>query len=68
MVGFLRQDPKRTWPLHVSQSLFCVHAEHTKAPFADAHRYAALTRPARSRLVCNYRSDGEISDDDLLYV
>jgi hypothetical protein len=49
-------------------SLFCVHAEHTKAPFADAHRYAALTRPARSRLVCNYRSDGEISDDDLLYV
>jgi hypothetical protein len=34
-----------------------------KAPFASAHRYAALTRPARSRLVCNYRSDGEISDD-----
>jgi hypothetical protein len=35
-----------------------------KAPFADAHRYAALTRPARSRFVCNYRSDGGISGDD----
>jgi hypothetical protein len=27
---------------------------------------AALTRPARSRVVCNYRSDGEISNGDSL--
>ena len=48
-----------------------------KALFADAHRsrctaqspqgsgvgaVAALTRPARSRLVCNYRSDGRIGE------
>jgi hypothetical protein len=29
-----------------------------KASFADAHRCAALTRPARSRTSCNYRNDG----------
>ena len=29
-----------------------------KASFADAHRYAALTRPARSQRSCNYRIDG----------
>lgn len=28
---------------------------------------AALTRPARSRVVCNYRSDGRISDGDSVY-
>jgi hypothetical protein len=33
---------------------------HVKASFADAHRCAALTRPERSRVVGNYRSDGEI--------
>jgi hypothetical protein len=37
---------------------------HVKASFADAHRCAALTRPARSRVVCNYRNDGGISADD----
>jgi hypothetical protein len=31
-----------------------------KASFADAHRCAALTGPARFRVVGNYRSDGEI--------
>ena len=29
-----------------------------KASFADAHRCAALTRPARSQTSCNYRIDG----------
>jgi hypothetical protein len=29
-----------------------------KASFADAHRCAALTRPARSWRFCNYRIDG----------
>jgi hypothetical protein len=31
--------------------LFCVQAEHTKASFAELTACAALTRPARSRVV-----------------
>jgi hypothetical protein len=38
-----------------------------KAPFADAHRCGALTRPAHSQVICNYRIDGGISDADLSY-
>ncbi len=34
-------------------------ALRVKAPFAGAHRCAALTRPARSPRDSNYRSDGD---------
>ena len=44
--GFPPSGPQEDLTTTCLTSLFCVHAEHTKAPFADAHRYAALTRPS----------------------